>query len=170
MPSTPCLSASPLPPQVADIVRDSVVNTLGSILGAAPALRETEPSASPSVIGIIGFVGDLNLTVALGLPEATAPALVEKFAGFAIPFDSPDMGDVVGELANVLAGEVRARLENKKIKAQMSLPTVARGSDLELLAVEGAASMRFTFDSPAGPFWCGVTSGPAGGPARMPGQ
>ena len=45
----------------------------------------------------------------LGLPRQTASNLVLAFAGCEIDFDSPDMGDAVGELANILAGDFVAR-------------------------------------------------------------
>ena len=47
---------------------------------------------------MISVLGDVDWAVFLGLPKATAEAVTEKFAGFAIPFDSNGMGDAVGEL------------------------------------------------------------------------
>src|SRR5207244_10134077 len=108
------------------------------------------------VVGIISFMGGLSWSLMLGLPRETATALALAFAGFEIPFDSADMGDVVGELANVLAGGVSARLDTAGVAAQMSLPTVARGSDVELLLPGGLPSQRLPFASARGQFWVKV--------------
>ena len=63
------------------------------------------------------------------------------------------MGDLVGEMANVMAGDIVARLEKSGIKAQMSLPTVARGHDVELLPPSNACTQRLRFTSATGGFW-----------------
>lgn len=92
--------------------------------------------ASTKIVGIISFVGDLTWSIVLILPEATAEVMSKKFAGFDVPFESEDMGDVVGEMTNIIAGMVCGYLEKDCIQAQLSLPTVARGKDFEHLVPE----------------------------------
>ncbi len=80
------------------------------------------------------------------------------------------MGDAVGELANILAGDVSARLECQRIKAQMSLPTVARGHDVALSSPVGKPSLRLEFDCPHGRFGCRLTAArPGESLGRRPG-
>ncbi len=113
----------------------------------APPADET-PTAS--VMAVMSFFGDPVWSFALVLPEPTAVAAANGFAGFEIPFDSPDMGDMVGEMANVIAGDVVARLDRARIKVQMSLPTVARGQDVELLPPSHTQEIRLHFAGPSG--------------------
>jgi CheY-specific phosphatase CheX len=103
-------------------------------------------------MGVISFFGDPVWSVSLVMPEATAVTAAKMFAGFDIAFDSPDMGDIVGEMANVMAGDIVARLDARGISTQMSLPTVARGHDVELLSSSNACAARLKFDSPNGSF------------------
>jgi len=110
------------------------------------------------VIAIISLVGDVEGAIFLGLPRETAPTLVAKFAGFEVPFDSPDMGDAAGELANILAGDVKKRLDAKGVKANISLPSVIRAESLEVLVQRESASVRVCYDSPVGTLWTGVTT------------
>jgi CheY-specific phosphatase CheX len=63
------------------------------------------------------------------------------------------MGDMAGELVNVIAGEVVAQLEQRRIKVQMSLPTVARGRPLELVPQVGPAVANIEYRSKEGTFW-----------------
>jgi CheY-specific phosphatase CheX len=63
------------------------------------------------------------------------------------------MGDMAGELVNVLAGEVVSQLQQRRIKAQMSLPTVARGSPLQLIPEKAFSVARLDFNSKEGAFW-----------------
>jgi CheY-specific phosphatase CheX len=160
------------PAVVADGVKAAVEETLASICGARPAVaaHDGDFSRGAGVIGIVSFLGDVSWSFSLCLPEETAPALVRQFAGFDISFDSPDMCDVVGELANVVAGDIVARLEARRVKAQMSLPMVARGSDVEVLSPTGSPAARFTCRIPQGPFWYKLVAAKAGAlPGRRPG-
>jgi len=56
----------------------------------------------------------------------------------------------VGELTNVLSGDVVARLKDGNIKVQMSLPTIIRGRDVEPLLPPGWPSRKMIFHVPEG--------------------
>jgi chemotaxis protein CheX len=107
----------------------------------------------PCIAGIISFVGDFSCSLSWVMSQSVAPALVQKFAGFEIPFESPDMGDAAGELANVFAGEIVLQLEQRGLKVQLSLPTVVRGSPLELLPESGPSIVNLQYGLPEGTFW-----------------
>jgi CheY-specific phosphatase CheX len=160
-----------LPASFIEAVQQAVESTLASICGAAPAWQAPAPPSESwdGVMGIVSFVGAATCwSVALVVPATTAPALACKFAGFEIPFDSPDMGDVVGELANVLGGDVVARLESRRIKTQLSLPTVARGNHVELLLPDATPAHWLAGQTPQGPLWL-LLSGKSVQPVRRSG-
>ena len=116
-----------------------------------------------AVIGVISLVGDVEWSVFLGLPKAIAVTLAAKFAGFDIPFDSEDMGDVVGELTNILAGEIKRRLGVKSVAATITLPSVIRAESLHVLVQRGTSTTKTRFSCEAGKLWTGVTSSKEGG-------
>lgn len=161
---TPPGPGDQFPAPICDAVKQAVESTLTSILGAKPALMpdSNPPACCSGVVGIISFLGDISWSYSLILPEATAKTLIHKFVGMEIPFDSPDMGDAVGELANVLAGDVVARLEARRFKAQMSLPAVARGHDVEMLAAGGSPTARLAFRTEQGNFWLKLSAAKSG--------
>ena len=111
------------------------------------------------IIALISLVGDVEWSVFLGLPPQTATAVASTFAGFEIPFDSEDMGDAIGELANVVAGQVKTLLDQQSVKANISLPSVIRAEHLEVLSRRAAIAHRWCFDTPHGKLWTGVTVG-----------
>src|SRR5262249_54146675 len=106
----------------------------------------------------ISFMGDVFWSLTWVLSKDAAPALAQKMTGMDIPFESPDMGDVAGELMNVLAGEVVLQLERRRIKAQMSLPNVAKGAHLELLPEHKSSVNQLNFTSSYGEFWMRITT------------
>ncbi len=149
-----------------DCVRDSAQATFEMICGGTPACVSSEDydKTVDGITSVISLVGDVTWTVILSVPEPTAVALSAKFAGFEIPFDSSDMNDVIGELVNVLAGDIVARLDERSVKVDMSLPTVARGKEMTLHMPGGTPAVDYVFSTPEGVFQVVVA---VGEPANM---
>jgi CheY-specific phosphatase CheX len=161
-----------IPAGIVESVTKAIETTFATICGAKPtvAVCSGEKPACSGVVGIISFLGDQSFTIGLMLPEDAAVRLAQQFAGFEIPFDGPDMGDVIGELANVVAGDVVANLDRFRIKSQMSLPMVARGHDVELITPTSKPEVRLECKCPQGRFWCKiVTAKPGSALGRRPG-
>ncbi|MCA9483614.1 MAG: chemotaxis protein CheX [Nitrospina sp.] len=138
-----------IPEELAACVNNSVLSIFETMFGKAPVSEDASSnSAGEGVVGIISFVGDITWLLMVTLPKKSAESLAFKFAGFDLAYDSPEMGDVVGELANVLAGDIVARLANDEVKVAMSLPTIMKGHNVEPLLPRGVPShmMQFTLD------------------------
>ncbi|MCS6861883.1 MAG: chemotaxis protein CheX [Abditibacteriales bacterium] len=149
-----------VPATLVEAVQRATVATFSMICGEEPSYigDGNDRPKYDGLVGIISFTGDVPWSLMLGLPRETAMALAVKFTGMEIDFDSPDMGDVVGELANILAGDATAQLDAVGVTVQMSVPTAARGSDLEMLLPGGLPSVRLNFSSPDGNFWVKVVT------------
>jgi CheY-specific phosphatase CheX len=141
-----------MPEKLTNCVKASVMAIFNSIFSAEPIPRgDTNGIATgDGVVGIISFVGDVTWLLMLVLPKTSAQAIAFKFTNFEVAYDSPDMGDVVGELSNVLAGDIVARLSAEGIKVAMSLPTIMRGHDVEPLLPRGLPSLKMHYTIPDG--------------------
>jgi chemotaxis protein CheX len=148
-----------VPAPLAECVWQAIHEFCTTALAVVPVVQVVEGSEAPcdGVIGVISFLGDLDWSLSLGFPRETAVALSAKFAGFEIEFDSADMGDVIGEMANVVAGDVVARLADCGIQVQMSMPTVTRGHEMEVLSSSRQKCCGRLFITPDGLFWAHVT-------------
>jgi len=161
------------PTAITEAVRRAIGKTFGAMYGEEP--REAEGSEvgsdEPYVAGIISFVGEDRWSLCWMLPKATAEKMAAQFmGGMEVAFESDDMADIAGELVNILAGEVVAQLESDGVKAQMSLPTVARGTGLRVLPDHGAGVQRLAYQTGLGPFWFRLACGQESiGGSRMPG-
>lgn len=108
------------------------------------------------IIALISLVGDVGWSVFISLPRTTAEAVAGHFAGFEIPFDSDDMGDAIGEVTNIFAGQIKALLDSKGVAADISLPSVMRADGLEVLIQHDSNSSKTCFDCELGRLWTGV--------------
>ncbi len=166
-------------PQVRDMLehkecaKEAVEEMFASICQMSLAPHELKLEDAPdtaAIVAVVSLVGDIAWTLCLGLPEGTAMAVAAKFAGFAIPFESNDMGDAIGELANVFAGNAKAKLDTNRVGVEISLPTVMRGKVVELLRGRGLPAYRWDFSSALGALWVEVIAGREVAPTRKSGQ
>ena len=141
-----------------ECVGDAAVDMLGATCGVELEPQQDDEALNTDgvIIAIISLLGDVDWSVFLGLPRETATGLAAKFAGFEIPFDSPDMGDAIGELANIVAGEVKNRLDKRGLQAEISLPGVIRAESPCVLNQQNVEAVKMCFASPVGPLWTGV--------------
>jgi CheY-specific phosphatase CheX len=161
------------PPVICAAVCDATMEFFGSSCGLKhQELTEFgEDSTVRGVLSTISFFGEPSWAFTLAFPAEAAVKAAKAFAGFDIPLDSADMGDVLGEIINVIAGSICAKLDAKGIKAQMSLPNVTRGDHLTVIVPSGSTTTRMAFSGSSGTFWIQLVKARLAAPvtARRPG-
>lgn len=139
-----------IPEALEEKVRESVLNTFESIIGEKLEYIE-EGNGDGPLNGIIGNVTVFNsehtISLMLAIPKDTALFFSKVFIGMELPFESDDMGDLVGEISNILAGDVAANVEKVGFRGQSSLPTATRGSDLTLFMPNKPPTKKMKFSS-----------------------
>lgn len=136
-----------MPGVITTCVSDSVASIFKTIFGVVPDYTGDDDgkSVGDGVVGIISFVGDASWMLMLALPKESAETLAEKFCGFEVEYESPDMGDVIGELANVMAGDIVARMGAEGVKIAMTLPTILRGHSVEPFMPKGMPDKKMHY-------------------------
>ena len=78
-----------------------------------------------------------------------------------MPIDSPELGDAIGELTNIVCGRTKMLLSQRGLSADMSLPTVISASEYRMLVHRPGKTAidHVHFNSPLGKFWTVVTVG-----------
>ena len=147
-----------------ECVEAAIKEILGSMCGLEISpLEDKDLSAGGVLVAVISIMGEVQWSIFIGLPAKTAEALMVKFAGFEITFASDDMGDAVGELANILAGDVKRKLVAKGVKCNISLPSVIRAESLHVLVQRASTVARTCYSTDVGEFWTGLVSLGEGG-------
>ena len=145
-----------------DCIEAATQGTFSATCGLSLAQSPDAPQEAETVmIAVISLVGDLEWSVYLAVPQQTATTVVSKFCGFDIPFDSADMSDAIGELTNIFAGQVKNCLDQKGVTVEISLPSVLRADNFQMLQQSGAVQISKTYQSEAGSFCTGVMAAKA---------
>jgi CheY-specific phosphatase CheX len=84
---------------------------------------------------------------------------VHRFCGMEIPFDSEDMSDAVGELTNIFVGQVKAALDQRGVDVEISLPSVLRAQQLQVVAHSKGKKLSQAYNTECGPMWTGIIVG-----------
>ncbi len=96
-----------------------------AVIGKPQVKKEVCQHADVSAI--IGFSGAVTGTIVLSFPADLACKIASSFAGLEVDLKHPDLTDALGELANMVAGNAKAKLEGEDIR--LSLPNVVIGHD-----------------------------------------
>jgi chemotaxis protein CheX len=130
-------------PDLAAIVESAVTMMLGLDLGE-PCESDAD---TPITLGAsVQFMGDWDGAVVVGCDASFGTQAAAAMFGIDSSAVSDDeVADALGELANMIAGNVKPLLPNA---AAISLPTVVHGADLRLDIPGGQAVVAIVFRGP----------------------
>jgi CheY-like chemotaxis protein/CheY-specific phosphatase CheX len=130
-----------------------------------PVLDAIQFDQGDVVFANITIMGQVQWSLVLGFEGQTASQISSKFAGFEIPFESPDLGDAIGEVANLAAGEAKRILAQRGLDVEISLPTVVAANNFRTLVQKKRRTTEdiVYYQSEAGSLWVGVTVGMVSG-------
>lgn len=101
-----------------------------------------------SVSGTISLEGKVKGLLAIHLPRQAALVVAGSFLDLEIEEIDDDVCDAVGELANMLAGNLKAALDPSGSAVQLSMPSFLSGEEylVERLPNSGSITVPFYLD------------------------
>ena len=89
-------------------------------------VAKDEYVSSWDISGIIGLSGEASGAVAISLKENTACQITGLLTGKDHSYLDSDVTDAVGEIINIIAGNVKKHFE-EELRIKISLPTIVKG-------------------------------------------
>jgi CheY-specific phosphatase CheX len=135
---------------VADLLQQSVVETFTTMIGLE--MKADDPAEMPTppggfLIGSARFTGRATGDVLLAFPQAFGRFITAQLLG-----GSPDdkwppetINDALGELVNIVTGNLQSRLVDASLPSEMGLPTVRQQGVFPSVTILGGTSERFYF-------------------------
>ncbi|HEX4140641.1 MAG TPA: chemotaxis protein CheX [Candidatus Methylacidiphilales bacterium] len=135
---------------VADLLQQSVIETFNTMIGIE--LQSEDPAKMPApkgnlIIGSARFTGRATGDVLLAFPQPFGRLITAQLLGGspedAWPVES--IHDALGELVNIVTGNLQSRLADAGLPSEMGLPTVKQQSVFPTVTILGGTSDRFYF-------------------------
>ena len=93
-----------------------------------PYLKKDQ-GARGDVSSVIGLMGEVSGTISVSFTESCILAIVSSMFGEEVKEVNDEIGDAVGEIANMISGQARQKLEESGRSLKAAIPTVIRGPD-----------------------------------------
>jgi CheY-specific phosphatase CheX len=110
-------------------------------------LSQTAHDSLEGVTGSVSFVGQVTGTLYLSLPSNFCRLVTQQILGGDGLTDREE-NDVVGELTNMVTGNLKTAMANKGYNSQLSIPSVLRGESITLSCKGFSCVVGLTFDAP----------------------
>ena len=105
-----------------------------------------------SITGVIGLAGTHKGVLAIHIPNKVAMAITSSFLGMDVDEINEDVEDAVGELANMLGGNVKSILSENGRDINLSLPSTITGQQYDFQPTKEAERIIIPFRCDAGEF------------------
>ena len=138
---------------------DATVGMFRDMMGMEPEyltpyLLNKDIKQDWDISGIIGIAGDAKGVVVISFSAALAAEVTGILVGKQVAADDPDVVDAVGELVNIIAGNAKKGLEQYRLN--ISLPSIVRGFEHEVVWQTDISIVGIPFKVPAGKFHLAV--------------
>ncbi|WP_224983253.1 chemotaxis protein CheX [Geomonas agri] len=113
-----------------------------------PPLDEPVLTFHETVTSMVGLAGSHSGILAIHCPKKLALLVTSNMLGMDVTEVDEDVNDAMGEIANMVGGDVKHIFSPKGADINLSIPTVIYGNDYALESISSAESLVM-------PFTCG---------------
>jgi chemotaxis protein CheX len=141
---------------IKDKIIESTIEIFSTMVMMAVAVDEENVSDSGeltgTITGLVGLAGTHKGVLAIHIPHPVAMAITSNFLGLDISEINADVEDAVGELANMLGGNVKTILTANGRDIDLSLPSTISGSSYRFQSSKEVDKVVIRFGTASGSF------------------
>jgi chemotaxis protein CheX len=112
-----------------------------------------ELTISGDVTAMVGLAGALCGVMSIRLDEHTAEKITGRMLGSVGKVNPSDVPDAIAEVCNMVAGNFRSKITKLADHCMLSVPTVIRGEDYEMVAVSDGDQIAVVLSCDGSPIW-----------------
>ena len=116
-------------------------------------LPESAPRNTADMTAMIGLAGELSGVLSIRCPAAAAATLASKMLDAEITPTDAYTRDALGEIANVIAGTLKAKVPGLEDACLLSTPTIVIGLDYRLFSISNSTSLCVALQFERQPMW-----------------
>lgn len=122
-------------------------------VGSTVLTGEKSVDIVSNITSMIGLGGRIRGMLAVHCPAETARRITSSFLGMEVTELDDDVKDAIGEIANMMAGNLKESFAGGGVDIELAIPTSTIGDTIKLRGVAGATRHLVAFTCDAGPFW-----------------
>ncbi len=108
---------------------------------------------SSNLTSMLGLGGDIRGMVAIHCQEDVAKLITSEFLGMDVNSLDEDVKDAIGEIANMVAGNLKMSFEKDDVDIQLAIPTSVIGTNFKMSGFSKANCISIPFSIDAGKLW-----------------
>ena len=112
-----------------------------------------EKALHSNVTSMIGLGGGLRGLLAVHCPAEVAMEITGALLGMEMDELGDDVKDAIGEIANMIAGNLKISFVDAGVDVELASPTSVIGKAFRVCGLSGANRVVVEFTMPTGPFW-----------------
>jgi chemotaxis protein CheX len=120
-------------------------------LANLPHVEELAPGGD--VTAMVGLAGALCGVMTIRCNSRTAEKITGRMLGSVGAVDPKDVPDAIAEICNMVAGNFKSKITQLAEHCMLSVPTVIRGEDYEMVTVSGGDQITVGMTYDAAPIW-----------------
>ena len=121
-------------------LKEFVINAVNNVFDIMLSMEVEISDADPHVImngnrivGTVVFEGDVMGTIRFHVGDDFARVMTAAMLGVELEeVDGEEVNDVIGELSNMIGGDLKSRFCDSGFPCQLSIPSVTNGSDFNI--------------------------------------
>ncbi|MBU0665433.1 MAG: chemotaxis protein CheX [Proteobacteria bacterium] len=121
-------------------------------LGVGDPLEGAGGEVLSNITSMLGLGGDIRGMLAVHCPAAVAMAITSGFLGMDVDELNEDVKDAIGEIANMVAGNLKVAFAGYDMKIELAIPSSVVGESFRVAGMQGARRVAVPFDMEGGQF------------------
>jgi chemotaxis protein CheX len=111
----------------------SVFHTMLSMEVSAIETNSATELSGNKVVGCVGFAGDVIGNICVHVSKEFARAMSAAMMGMEVDeIEDDEINDVIGEVSNMVGGDMKSRLCDAGFPCVLSIPNVTSGKDFKI--------------------------------------
>lgn len=106
-----------------------------------------------NITSMIGLGGGIRGMLAVHCPAQVAKAVTGLFLGMEVGELDEDVKDAIGEIVNMVAGNLKISFADAGIHVELAIPTSVIGESFRVAGLAGATRHCLSFQLESGVFW-----------------
>ncbi len=116
-------------------------------------LKEKAGQIESNITSMLGLGGEIRGMVSVHCPEVVAKGITSSFLGMEVAELDEDVKDAIGEIANMVAGNLKIFFSSRSVEVELAIPTTVIGKSFKTHGLLGATRIIIPFECSMGKFW-----------------